>query len=336
VTCDNGLTAVRSGYMFSRGGYCQGRVALSQKKPSMRGRLAAFFARFISIFFSRSFYPLGYQRFWLSKLPGYAPKPRGTRCEPVTITGAGCEVPIPAEWVIPTGVDEDRVILYLHGGAFVVGSIESHRNMAARLAREAGGKALVIDYRLAPEHPYPAGPRDCLAAYSWLLDQGYSPVRMAIAGDSAGGGLTASTLLAIRDSGRPLPAAGVMLSPALDLTMSAKSIWTRRWEDPVINVPWAAECIQTYLGGTDPREPEVSPMFADLSGLPPMMIHVGSREVLLDDSISFAERAAEAGAEVDLEVWEGMFHVFQFCAPVVPESRESFEKMGAFCRSRMS
>jgi epsilon-lactone hydrolase len=305
------------------------------RTPSLAARLAGFLARIVSAFFCRPYYPLRWQRFCLTTVPGYQPRIKRTRYVPVNITVPETGVTMDGEWIIPEGADEDRVILYLHGGGFVVGSIDSHRNMAARIARAAGCKALIIDYRLAPEHPFPAGTEDCLAAYNWLLDEGYDAEKIAIGGDSAGGGLTATTLLGIRDSGLPQPAAGIMMSPAVDLAMTGESMRTKKREDPLIDVAWGRDCMGLYLGRSDARGPVASPLYADLEGLAPMLIHVGTREVLLDDSIRFTDKARAAGVEVDLKVWPGMFHVFQFCAPIVPESRESVAEIGAFCREKM-
>lgn len=303
--------------------------------PSRTARVVAFIMRFFTALFCRAFYPLWYQRLWMSKSPRLAPEPKRTRYEPVTVAPEGSRVRIPAEWVIPQGADEDRAMLYLHGGGFVVGSIESHRSTVARIARAAGCMALVIDYRLAPEHPFPAALDDCVAAYEWMLEQGFGPEKLAIVGDSAGGGLTASTLLALRDSGRPLPAAAVMISPATDLAMTGETILTKKQDDPLINVRWGSICVGMYLGDTDPRNPLASPVYGDLAGLPPLLIQVGTREVLLDDSICFAQKARAAGVEVELEEWQGMFHVFHVCAPLVPESRQAIERIGVFCSSHM-
>jgi acetyl esterase/lipase len=238
--------------------------------------------------------------------------------------------------LIPEGAENDRVLLYLHGGWFVVGSIESHRKMVARIAAAAGCRALIIDYRLAPEHQFPAALEDSLSAYRWLLAEGYRPDRTVIAGDSAGGGLTASTLVSLRDMGDPMPAAAVMLSPMTDLLLLGDSVKTKAKEDPFVNETWCRKCIGMYLGGTDPKEPLASPLYADLKGLPPILIQVGSREILLDDSVRFADHARQDGVSVELDVWDGMFHVWQINGPQMPESMDAIQKLGDYCRDKMA
>ena len=265
--------------------------------PSLASRVVATNLKIFTALSWRPCYPVGYQRYMMSRIaPRMLPAPKGVRREPAIADG------VPAAWLIPEGADVERVILYLHGGAFVIGSIESHWKMVARIAKAAGCRALLIDYRLAPEHRFPAALDDSVKAYRWLLAKGYQPDRIAIAGDSAGGTLTASTLVTLRDAGDPLPAAGVMLSPATDMEMSGESFKTRAREDPMIRQSWGGKCIGMYLGSTDPRDPLASPLYADLQGLPPLLIQVGTREVLLDDSLRFTDRAKEQGVEVDLEV----------------------------------
>ena len=298
--------------------------------PSLASRVVVTNLKLYSALSWRPYYPVGYKRYMMSSLaPRMMQTPKGVRRESVTVDG------IPAAWTIPDGADDSRVILYLHGGAFVIGSIESHWKMVARMARAAGCRALVIDYRLAPEHQFPAAVDDSVRAYRWLLAEGYRPDRIVIAGDSAGGTLTASTLLSLRDAGDPLPAAGVMLSPATDMEMSSETFKTKAREDPLIRRAWGGKCIGMYLGSADRRDPLASPLYADLKGLPPLLIQVGTREVLLDDSKRFAERAREAGVEVDLEVWDGMFHVWHFNCGRMPESNDAVRKIGSYCREKM-
>lgn len=237
---------------------------------------------------------------------------------------------VPGEWITPQNVINGRVILYLHGGYYMIGSIQSHRNLAGNIANAAQARALIINYRLAPEHPFPAGLDDALNAYNWLLEQGTQPSRIVLAGDSAGGGLVLATLLALRERGNPLPAAAICLSPATDLTLSGES-WKFNAKKELIVTSKISEQVQSlYLGGINPHDPLVSPLFGDLHGLPPLLIQVGSDEVLLSDSTSFAERARAAGVDVTLEVWPGMQHVWQFTASFVPEARRAIVKIGEF------
>jgi acetyl esterase/lipase len=250
----------------------------------------------------------------------------------VTITAVDVNG-VPGEWITPPRVTNDRVILYLHGGYYLSGSIQSHRHLAGNIAVTSEARTLIIDYRLAPEHPFPAGLDDALTAYFWLLAQGARADQITLVGDSAGGGLVLATLLALRDRSEPLPAAGVCLSPATDLTLIGESWKTNAKKELVVN-RYIAEHIQVlYLGGGNPRDPLASPLFADLHGLPRLLIQVGSDEVLLSDSTSFAERARAAGVNVTLEVWPRMQHVWQFTANFVPEARQAIYKIGEFIKA---
>jgi monoterpene epsilon-lactone hydrolase len=255
-----------------------------------------------------------------------SPLPDGTRIEPVDAAG------VPAEWLDVPGVDPSRVLLYLHGGGYVIGSIASHRALAARIAAAAGVRALIIDYRLAPEHPFPAAVEDATAAYEFLLGQGIVPSRIAIGGDSAGGGLTFASLVALRDAGRPLPGAAIALSPWTDLAGTGESMTTRAHADPMVQREPLLANGALYLGEADARTPTASPLYADLAGLPPICIQVGTAETLLDDSTRIAERIRAAGGRVELEAFEDLIHVFQAFAPHVPESVEAIEKLGAFVK----
>lgn len=252
--------------------------------------------------------------------------PEGTRVEPVDAAG------VPAEWLHGPEADLDRVLLYLHGGGYVIGSIATHRAMVARIAAAAGIRALSIDYRLAPEHPFPAAVEDATAAYGFLLEQGIAPARIAIGGDSAGGGLTFATLLALRDAGRPLPGAAIALSPWTDLEGTGESMTTRAEADPLVQRDGLLAMADLYLNGADPRTPTASPLYGDLAGLPPTCIQVGTAETLLDDATRIAERIRAAGGTVELEAFEDLIHVFQAFAPHVPESLEAIDKLGAFVK----
>ncbi len=191
---------------------------------------------------------------------------------------------------------------------------------------------LVPNYRLAPENPYPAAIEDATAVYGWLLDQGFKPEHIAIGGDSAGGNLAVVTLLALRDARVELPAAAILLSPWTDLTLSGESVTTRAEVDPMIKPGETGEHIAYYVGNHDPASPLISPIFANLHGLPPLLIHVGNDEVLLGDSVRLADRAQAAGTKVKLKVWEGMWHVFQALAIMLPEGRASIDELGAFVK----
>ena len=237
---------------------------------------------------------------------------------------------VPAEWVTAPDARTDAAILYLHGGGYAIGSIDTHRNLASNISRAAGLRVLVIDYRLAPEHPHPAAIEDATAAYRWLLAQGLEADNIAISGDSAGGGLTVATLLALRDGGDPLPACAVPLSPWVDMEQSAESYSTRCDLDPICTATGLKEMADWYLAGQDARTPLASPVHADLSGLPPLLVQVGDHEVLLDDSVRLVDRAKAAGVDATLEVEEEGIHVYQ--AFPVPEAEEAIARLAAFVR----
>jgi acetyl esterase/lipase len=252
------------------------------------------------------------------------PVPDDVTSKPVDAGG------VPAEWISAPGVDPDRVIYYLHGGGYAMGSVNTHREMISRISRASGARALAIDYRLAPEHPFPAAVEDATKAYRWLLSNGADPARTVIAGDSAGGGLTVATLVALRDAGDPLPAAAVCLSPWVDMEGIGESMTTRAEADPMVQRDDLVEGAQAYLGGADPRTPLAAPLYADLTGLPPLLIHVGTAETLLDDSTRLAERAKSAGVDVTLEPWEDMIHVWHFMAAMLAEGQQAIDRIAEF------
>jgi acetyl esterase/lipase len=227
-------------------------------------------------------------------------------------------------------------VLYLHGGAYVIGGVHTHRGLTGGVSRSSGARVLSVDYRLAPEHPYPAAVEDAVAAYGFLLEQGIRPEAIAIAGDSAGGGLTVATLLALREAGEPLPAAGVLISPWLDLSLSGETLKTKAAEDPLVTQDLLARTAEAYLAGADPTTPTASPLFADLAGLPPLLVQVGSAETLLDDSRRFAERAVAAGVDVTLEVWDEMIHVWHAFAGLLPEADQAVGGIGEYLRERLA
>lgn len=253
--------------------------------------------------------------------------PRTVTYTPVDVDG------IPGEWLVPDEAAERGVIYYLHGGGYVLGSIKSHRHMIAELAEAAGLRALMIDYRLAPEHPFPAAIDDAVTAFNWLLAQGHEPKEIVIGGDSAGGGLTLAALLKLRDTDSPLPACALLLSPWTDLTNTVPSRESRAEDDPTLSVPHAIENALAYANGQDLSQPLISPMNADLSGLPPMVVQVGTMEILLDDSLLLVEKAKADGVDVRLDVWEDLFHVWQYYVQKVPEAEEAVDELAAYARS---
>lgn len=240
-----------------------------------------------------------------------------------------------AQWIAAHGVPEDRVILYLHGGGYVMGSVDTHRELMARLSKAALARCLGLDYSLAPESPFPAAVNDATGAYRWLLAQGVKPDRIIVAGDSAGGGLTLSTLIALRDIGLPSPAAGVCLSPWIDLEGTGESMRTKATEDPVVSREMIIGLASLYVGEHgDMRDPLAAPLYADFVGLPPLFIQVGNSETLLDDATRAAERAEAAGVDVTLQIWDEMPHVWQWFAHMLPEGQEAIEQIGEFVRKR--
>jgi len=268
------------------------------------------------------------QRAQQEKVAAFARLPAGISYQSIDLDG------IHGAWV--KRVDPSRgVILYLHGGAYMLGSIISHREFVARLAQTTRSKVLIINYRLAPEDPYPAALEDALAAYKWLLKQGYDPAQIILAGDSAGGGLALAVMLKLRSEGRPLPAGGVCISPWTDLALTGDSYRSKAEVDPMLNFERIDDCAKLYAGQHDRKGPLISPLYGDLRDLPPLFIQVGTDELLLDDAEQFTERAREAGVEVTLEVWQGMFHVFQIF-PFLPETKRALESIGQFVARMMN
>ncbi len=253
------------------------------------------------------------------------------KAESERVSAGGVE----AEWITAPGARADRVLLYLHGGGYSLGSVRSHWDLIARLSAASGCRALGLDYRLSPEHPFPAPVEDATAAYRWLLEQGISPERIAVAGDSAGGGLTAATLIALRDAGTDLPAAGVMISPWVDLEAEGESMHSREELDPMVQRPLILAMAETYLAGADPRSPLAAPLHAKLDGLPPLLIHVGDHETLLDDATRFAAKARAASVDVTLEPWDEMFHVWHLFTDL-PEAAQAVEVIGTFLRKHLA
>jgi len=259
-----------------------------------------------------------------------APLPADTTFEAVDAGG------VPAEWTCAAEASADCNVLYFHGGGYVLGSIATHRGLTAGISRASGARVLSVDYRLGPENPYPAAVEDGVAAYRFLLSLGCAPGSIAIAGDSAGGGLTMATLLALRGAGEPLPAAGVVLSPWVDLTQSGDSMDSQAEADPLVNRETLQSMADAYLAGADARADTASPCFADLAGLPPLLVQVGSVETLLDDSRRLAEAAEKAGVDVTLEEWEGMIHVWHAFSALLPDGQRAIDRIGEFLSERFA
>lgn len=243
---------------------------------------------------------------------------------------------VPAEWAEAPGIDRDRIVLFFHGGGYNIGSVATYRGFAARLSRATGARVLSLEYRLAPEHPFPAAVDDTLAAYAWLIAAEASPERVAIIGDSAGGGLTFATAVRARDAGLAGPAALVAISPSTDLAKTGVSIHERAHLDPLITLASTTAHAERYLGAQgDPTHPLASPLYADLHGLPPTLVMVGTAEMLFDDSSRIAAKAAAAGVEIELDVWEDMIHIWPFFADILPEGAAAIDKIGRFVRARI-
>jgi acetyl esterase/lipase len=263
------------------------------------------------------------------------------RQQPEPVIPDGCLAAVEAdgvrgEWITAPGVAAARTIVYIHGGGWFRGSPRVYREFLLRLSAAAGARVFAVQYRLAPEAPFPNGLDDCVRACQWLLSQPVEARRPALMGDSAGGNLALATALRLRDLQLPQPAALACLSAVTDLAITGESHIARQAADPTLGGnPIMGWVVKQYLGATDPRQPLASPLYADLRGLPPLLVQVGSAEVLLDDSRRLAQRAAEAGVEVSLEVWEDMPHVFQFYAAVLPEGQQAIERIGAFARQHL-
>ena len=239
---------------------------------------------------------------------------------------------VTAEWVTAEGAAESRVVLYLHGGGYIIGSPRTHRPLMAELSQAAGARVLGLDYRLAPEHRFPAPVEDSVSAYKWLLREGYDPAGISVAGDSAGGGLTIAMMVQARYLGLPLPGASVCISPWVDMEGLGDSMGTRAAADPMVGRDSLMVSAKTYLGGSDPKAPLAAPLYADLRGLPPTLIQVGDAEVLLDDSTRLAGIAREAGVDVQLDVWDDMIHVWHLFAPILPEGKRAIKQAGDFIK----
>ena len=241
---------------------------------------------------------------------------------------------VPAEWVTAPDSSSNRVVLYFHGGGYAIGSIASYRSYTGRLARATRSRLLSVGYRLAPEHPFPAAVDDAVASYRWLLAQGISPSRICVVGDSAGGGLALAMAIASRDAGTPLPAAIVAIGPITDQAKEGASMQERAHLDPIVSYESSLAYARRYVGEKgNLKHPLASPLYADLRGLPPLLIMVGTHEALFDDSARFAAKAEAAGVDVQLDIWEEMIHVWPFFADILPEGRQAIDMMGDYVRA---
>jgi len=297
---------------------------------SLRSRVFRFFVRYwMSPKFNVSS-TVHEQRRAFENLAKLSLLPRNTNVQTVFVGD------LPAEWISVGTTSDESAILYLHGGAYNIGSPRTHRDIAARISKAAEARTLVIDYRLAPEHAHPAALQDVVMAYRWLLKNGLSPQNIVIAGDSAGGGLAIAALVSLRDAGEPLPAAAVCLSPWTDLQGTGESMTTHVHADPFLTPEWLQFMARHFVADNDPRMPSISPIYADLHNLPPILIQVGSDEILLSDSIRLAECARQAGVDSTLDVWENMWHVWHFFAGQLPEGRRAVNKVGEYIRGHLN
>lgn len=253
---------------------------------------------------------------------------KGTRVRHATFAGVECD------WLVPADCDDAPVLFFLHGGAYVTGSSKTHRAMVSHIARKAHMRALLPNYRLAPEHPFPAGLDDCIAVYREMLAHGIDPRRIAIAGDSAGGGMAMAVMLALRDAGEPLPAAACLMSPWLDLAGEGETLETRANEDPWFRGEHMPQTVAHYCKSEDVRNPLISPVYADVGGLPPVLIQVGDHEILLSDATRMTDKLSAAGGKVTLQVWPEMWHVFQYFVGKMPESKRAIRDIGRFLKKQ--
>jgi len=268
------------------------------------------------------------RRAGIDAMAAFTPLPDGVEVTPITLGG------VPAERIVPRGADRTRTIFYLHGGGYCIGGCASHRNWVASMADKAGATAFTVDYRLAPEHPFPAAVDDALAAWRALLAEGRDAARTVVSGDSAGGGLTLATAVAARDAGLPLPAGLHLTSPWANLTNTGPAYKAKAETDFIITQEGIDEFATTYLAGADPRSTLASPVFANLAGLPPILIHVGSEEVLLSDSALLAEAAGLAQVDVTLRIWPDMVHIWPFFGQL-SASPKAVAESAAWIRTRV-
>jgi epsilon-lactone hydrolase len=270
------------------------------------------------------------KRAWRSAAARFVPQPPADT-ETLAVDAGG----VPAFRIATPASHPDRHVLFLHGGGFVSGSSALYRHVTWRFAAAARARLLSVDYRLAPEHPFPAALDDAVNAYRWLLSDGAEARHVAVMGDSAGGNLAFAMLLKAHDEGLPLPAAAVALSPWVDLALESPSMARNAAADPMLNAANTPKLVKSYLNGADPRAPYASPLYGDLSGLPPTLIQVGSDEILHDDAVRMAEKLRASGCQVELEIWPRMPHVWHLFATILPEARQAIARVGAFLEGRL-
>ncbi len=297
---------------------------------SLRAKIAQFYllrkkVRMVNRQKNKPFDPLLLRK-WMDRLTSDFKPPAKVKFEPITINDCY------AEWVIPTSIKTNQVLLYLHGGAYVGGSSKKYRGLTGKLAQVCNIKTLAFDYSLAPENPFPKGLNDVVAAYKWLLKIGYQSSEIIVAGDSAGGGLALSTVLNLRDKLKMQPGGLILLSPWTDVTATNPSITKNERIDPILSGDPMVTIGQLYAGDYALDDPGVSPMYADHKGLCPVLVHVGSEEILLDDSVLLVERLKKVGVEVKLKVWQGCMHVFHLSWKYVPEGRKAIKEIDQFIK----
>ncbi len=293
-------------------------------KPSLR----AYFWRFVMRkMLKERHLTLAQNRVSEAQMAAFFRLPKRLRLEKIVLAG------LAAAWIRPDDADPHKILLYLHGGGYVAGSIDSHLMLCAPLAQTLKVNLLLPEYRLAPENPFPAALEDALAVYRWLLAQGHRPENILLAGDSAGGGLAVAVTLALREAGDPLPAALLCLSPWCDLTHQGQSHVTQAKSDAVLTTALLKEWAACYTEESNLSNPLVSPVYADFHGFPPLLIQVGSEEILLDDARALAEKARAAGVRVELDIWDGMWHVWHILADLLPESGQAFRQIARFIQT---
>jgi epsilon-lactone hydrolase len=299
------------------------------RKISRRAELLRLALKTVQFLPVRSGVPIGKVRQRLRYIEPVVPRPpKGTRTTPLDADG------VRAVRIDVAEARTDRCVVYLHGGGYIVGTERLFRDFTWRIGKAAHASVLYVDYRLAPEHPFPAAVEDAARVYSWLTRR-MDPARIAFVGDSAGGGLALATLHKLRDEGRPLPGAVAALSPWTDLALTGPSLAGNAAADPILELKRLPEIVNHYLAGADARHPYASPLYGQASGLPPMLFQVGSDEILRDDSVRMAEKLRAAGCEVEIEVWPRMPHAWHFYARLIPEARAAVDRVGAFLRKRI-
>jgi len=298
--------------------------------PSFRSRFCRFLTKYVSsrkFNSQRTIEEMRNTMDVLAKLTGF---PSNARVNKINIKD------MPAEWIYRDDAPENRAVLYLHGGGYCLCSSDTHRELAAHISIESNTRVVFPDYRLAPESPYPAALEDSVMAYEWLLEKGFSPENIALAGDSAGGGLSIATAVLLREKGIPSPSSITCISPWVDLEMRGDSIRINSGTDPMLNLPLLELMASNYTGKDSPRNPFISPIYADLKGLPPLLIHSGSDEILLDDSKRLAEKAGDFEIDVTLKIYEKMWHVWHLFMRVMPESKIAIRETGLFIKQHFN